>query len=160
MSSVSVSFRCLLKCNTGLCQKKDFFKFFLKQKQKGKNTADIINNIRNIRQNIQEWKQSWLREVILFDDEINQIQNDYGSYVPGCQYYSAGIDDVKDNFFLYEGNINEKKLESGYPLGIDVDSKIKAYVAKYWGAGDVERLINLLDNAYLCDYKKRIKNIN
>ena len=44
-----------------------------------------------------------------------------------------------------------------FPLEIKLNNGQKLYVAKFWTAASVDKLIGLLDNDYACDYKKMVK---
>jgi hypothetical protein len=112
----------------------------------GNRQRDILIRLR---EKLQSWNSSWNNETILFDDEVEKIQN--GSYESG-KNKTASIAEFANSFFSYlrpnrgklldplifdknyEENLNDKyeiKLKNGQ----------KAYISRFWGADAVNALV-------------------
>ena len=157
-----------------LCR--DIIADFIKKQE---NMHVIVNEnwIEELRLKMQKWNENWLREVILFDFEVEQLQKNDGSYnSSNSKYKTESIKEFAESFFSYMDVVFKKdkrlldykkeELEDEYkkrfpklvfPLEIKLNNGQKLYVAKFWTAASVDKLIGLLDNDYACDYKKMVK---
>ena len=163
-----------------LCR--DIIADFINEQEKQQGDIDE-KWIENLRTQMQKWHENWLREVILFDDEVETIQNNYDSYVTKSKskYKTEDIKVFADHYFsymnvylkknkeipedfLYEKELNEDECQNKYDfecphLEIKLKNGHKIYVAKFWTAASVEKLKSLLDKDYGCDYKNRVIEI-
>lgn len=147
-----------------LCR--DIIADFVK-KLENKNVENVRDKIVKLRKEVQGWNLNWLREVILFDEEVEAIQND--SYIPDMeksQYRTKNITEFSECFFSYmdvlrkkerkaepepySKDYNEENLKQKYldyqELEIKLESGDKVYVAKFWGSDDLDRLIKHIDD--------------
>ena len=163
-----------------LCR--DIIADFINEQEKQQGDIDE-KWIENLRTQMQKWHENWLREVILFDNEVETIQNNYDSYVTKSKskYKTEDIKVFADHYFsymnvylkknkqipedfLYEKELNEDECQNKYGfecphLEIKLKNGHKIYVAKFWTAASVEKLKSLLDKDYVCDYKNRVIEI-
>lgn len=147
-----------------LCR--DIIADFVK-KLENKNVENVRDKIVKLRKEVQGWNLNWLREVILFDEEVEAIQND--SYIPDMeksQYRTKNITEFSECFFSYmdvlrkkerkaepepySKDYNEENLKQKYldyqELEIKLESGDKVYVAKFWGSDDLDRLVKHIDD--------------
>ena len=156
-----------------LCR--DIIADFIKKQE---NIHVIVNEnwIKELRLKMQKWNENWLREVILFDFEVEQLQKNDGSYnSSNSKYKTESIKEFAESFFSYMDVVFKKdkslpkyekeKSEDEYksrfpklvfPLEIKLNNGQKLYVAKFWTAVSVDKLIGLLDNQYGCNYKNMV----
>lgn len=147
-----------------LCR--DIIADFVK-KLESKNVENVRGKIVKLREEVQGWNLNWLREVILFDEEVEAIQKD--SYTPDMakpQYCTKDISEFSHAFFSYMNVLRKKeKTELSYKKGdnekdliqkylgdqeleIELESGDKVYVAKFWGSDDLIKLIKHIDEKY------------
>ena len=163
-----------------LCR--DIIADFVK-KLENKNVENVRDKIVELREKVQGWNLNWLREVILFDYEVEAIQK--GSYIPDpkkVKYRTKNINEFSECFFSYMDVLrkkerkaelepyskayNEEDLIQKYldyqELEIKLENGDKVYVAKFWGSDDLCRLIKHIDNyeeykKYGFNYKSAVK---
>ena len=132
--------------------------------------------VKELRKEVLKWNLNWLREVLLFDNEVVEISNNGKCSVEGCKEKNStdGLTDFAGAFFSYLGVLakknrkdkdyklpgydkttNEKDTE--YPLEIVLNNKKKVYVAKFWGSDDVLLLIDYLDKKGGYNYKNLVE---
>ena len=127
----------------------------------------------SLRNEVLGWHPNWLREVILFDDEVEEICKNNHCNVENCKYQTNGLDDFAGDFFSYLDILakNNKKNESfilpeydrnhqentPYPLEIKLKNGKKAYVAKFWGTDDLQGLIQYIDKQGDYRYKDQVE---
>ena len=131
-----------------------------------------------VRDEVLKWNPNWLKEVILFEDEVQEISKGNVGIVKNCKYPTKdmGAEGFAGSFFSYmdillkqnksnksyclpqyDRDYDERKLGKDYKLEIVLDSGEKAYVAKFWGSDDLQSLINYLDKNESCNYKTRVQ---
>ena len=93
----------------------------------------------------------WLRETIIFDDEVKALPNVLIDDKPCIEYRGVKkvgcIQSFRDAFFSYMGNTDNNYDEQ---CAIDDFLTVKltdgiCFVARFWGAYDIERLIKTLN---------------
>lgn len=117
-------------------------------------------DVEEFRKELQKFKANWLREVILFEDEVNMLkgisypnysENNF-KYPDGVQkkgeYKTHSIEEFSYSFFSYifdERKRNKTFLPTDYDCKVNDDNAIslvdgsKIYVAKFWGKDDLEK---------------------
>lgn len=129
--------------------------------------------VKDLRTELQKLKNSWLREVILFDNEVpknsdpryfdksisdekyTELLEKEGKIQKGvyktnsreefsCVFFSAA-DILRKNNDLNSFNVKDN---DPYHLEIKLDDGAKCYIAKFWGSDDVERLRKFLHENY------------
>lgn len=142
------------------------------------NASEQEEKLQDLRKEILSWNLNWLKEVILFDDEVEEINRNGSCNVSGCKYHTDGIgadgfagsffsymdilvkqsrDKQDDRLKSYDRTFDESSLGKDYKMEILLANGRKAYVAKFWGSDDLERLIEYLDNKDSCHYKDGVK---
>ncbi len=103
----------------------------------------------------------WLRETIIFDDEVKALSNDLIDDKPCIEYRGVKkvgcIQSFRDAFFSYMGNTDNNYDEQSAK---DDFSTVKltdgiCFVARFWGAYDIERLVQTLKEVF--DYNPSVK---
>ncbi len=154
------------------------------EKVKSENTTDPevgYNALNQIRRDILTWNLNWLREVILFDNEVKEIETTGRTKDHIGKYATDGIKDFAYNFFSYLGielkkNKNNQNPSIAYDKDkleneliddpdlkyeIQVGNGKKAYIAKFWGSDDLKKLTDYLDKKsnQKYKYKEKLKQI-
>ncbi len=126
--------------------------------------------LKKLREELQKWKSSWNNETILFDDEVERIQN--GSYESG-KNKTMSIAEFANSFFsylrpnreklvdplIYDKN-HEESLNDKYE--IKLKNGQKAYIARFWGVDAVNELThdvlpNKMEDACDDSFKSLVK---
>ncbi len=131
-----------------------------------------------VRDEVLKWNPNWLREVILFENEVQEISKGNIGIVKNCKYPTKDMsaEGFAGSFFSYmdillkqnksnksyslpqyDRDYDEGVLGKDYKLEIVLDSGEKAYVAKFWGSDDLQSLIDYLDNNESCNYKMKVR---
>ena len=135
------------KRNIGMLARDIICDFLQYQKEHG---SDCVKTVSSLREAIQaNWNSNWLREVILLDYEVLEIEKDYKSYKSKCtsKYLSESIEDFKGSFFSNEDQ------------AINLGDEQLVYVAKYWSAEGISELIKILDHKYAMSYGNKVIKI-
>ena len=151
-----------------LCR--DIIADYILKIEKGEQQKEALTKLRN---EVLGWHPNWLREVILFDNEIDEICRNNQCDVENCRYHTNGLEDFAGAFFSYLDILvkNNKKNENfvlpkydrnyqentPYPLEIKLRDGKKAYVAKFWGADDLQGLIQYMDEQGDCRYRDQVE---
>ncbi|MDO5391654.1 MAG: PD-(D/E)XK nuclease family protein [Eubacteriales bacterium] len=142
-----------------------------------KNYGTVWNkkDAEKFRKKVQGFKANWLREVILFDDEVaglgsepryfeKDFEYDNNLIVKG-KYKTLSIEEFSYAFFSYLGmekkrdkNYDVTKYSKDHPDQWSLEIVLpdcKMYVAKFWGADDLRKLSSLIQKEYhiKIDYK-------
>ena len=141
------------KRNIGMLARDIICDFLQYQKEQGNDCVTIVSNLRN--EILESLNSNWLREVILLDYEVTEIEKDYNSYKNKYiskyqsknQHLSESVEDFKGAFF------------SNKDQAIDLGDGQLVYVAKYWSADGISELIKILDHKYDMSYGKQVEKI-
>ena len=128
-------------------------------------------DVEQLRTTLQSWKCNWLREVILFEDEIpNRSEPRYFSmkereYIEAMKnlglvkkgkYEIYTKEEFVYSFFTetrgkrksYDVTTFDPKADSSSGLAIKLADGTRCYVAKFWGSDDLGKLLQLLQKNY------------
>ena len=145
--------------------------------KKGENGADENELVEKLRHDILEKNHNWLRDVLLFDHEVEEISNKEKCNDDNCRRHTKGIDDFAYSYFsyldidrkrnsrkkgyhlpAYDKDLDEKSItKKDYSLEINLRNGRKVYVAKFWGVNDVYELMDILNTEYHCDYTSKVE---
>ena len=126
-----------------------------------------LSAVMKLRDAVRSWNYNWLRDVIIFDDEVIKIQQAGSNFVPENKKYTDSIGDFIHAFFsymsamkksrkpvdIYDKSIDEKSLGLKFPLELtSPNGHRKAYVAKFWAINSLRDLQNYLNDKCDCNY--------